>query len=155
MFTVAQKDIAVEGQEICTFKSTSEFLITAHISLLREELLRAAAPLEKCRRARVTLTQHRARGAHPPSSECPSLCSPCPALGHVPTLHKPSCTLGTDRALRQSVRFSLSGGDHNNPRFPARARGARAAGLGLEEAAGLSTGCPNLRSWLHQKAEGE
>lgn len=34
MITVAQKDIAAEGQEISTFNSTLEFLITVHISSL-------------------------------------------------------------------------------------------------------------------------
>lgn len=88
MITVAEKDIAAEGQEISTFKSTLEFLITVHISsLLREELFQPGVSLERCRSSEghTDPTQSQVSSPHPAHpTELRVPITPCPASGHAP-----------------------------------------------------------------------
>lgn len=131
MFTVAQKDVAAEGQEICAFKSTLECLITTHVrSLLREELFQGAVSLENCMTCDPTQSQLSSpHPAHPKELRVPiaEVTLPCFETCPLP-LTNTSRTLDMAQALRQSVRSFPSNLCAGRPKAPEALSGTRARG---------------------------
>lgn len=161
MFTVAQNDVLAEGQEICIFKSTSEFLITMLISsLLIEEVFQPAVFLEKCKSSEGHAGPAQSQisscpPAWPKELRVPITGAPLPCFETCPQpLTNTPRTLDKGQALRQSMRFFPSSLCVGKPLPTEAFSGIRARGgqgssswdWKEQQDMAQARGCPNLRS---------